>query len=54
MFEQLKAHRPSRPAMLFVRSDNPPSLQAHQKMGMRELGTFVSDGVPYVAFTYRG
>ena len=52
MFEELKARLPGRAGMLFVRSDNPPSLQAHQKMGMRELGTFVSDGVPYVAFTY--
>ena len=54
MFEELKARRRGRAAMLFVRADNPPSLRAHQKMGMRELGTFVNDGMPYVAFTYVG
>lgn len=54
MFEELKARRRGRTAMLFVRADNPPPLRAHQKMGMRELGEFVNDGVPYVAFTYVG
>jgi RimJ/RimL family protein N-acetyltransferase len=41
-----------RPAMTFVRADNAPSLRAHRKMGMRELGTFVSEGVPHIALTY--
>ena len=38
--------------MTFVRADNVPSLRAHQKMGMRELGTFISEGVPQIALTY--
>ena len=54
MFEELKARRRGQPAMLFVRADNPSSLRTHQKMGMRELGAFVNDGVPYIAFTYVG
>jgi len=54
MFKKLKAHLSGRPAMLFVRADNPSSLQAHRKMGMHELGTFANDGVLYVALTYSG
>ena len=54
MFEELRARLPGRPAMTFVRADNAPSLQAHRKMGMRELGMFMSEDVPYVAFTYTG
>ena len=52
MFQKLKAHLSGRPAMLFVRADNPSSLQAHRKMGMRELGTFDNESVLYVALTY--
>jgi hypothetical protein len=40
--------------VLFVRADNPSSLQAHRKMGMRELGTFDNEGVRYMALTYSG
>jgi len=54
LFEQLRSLIPGRPAMLFVRADNPSSLQAHRKMGMRELGTFVNEGVRYMALTYSG
>ena len=43
---------PDRPAMTFVRSDNVQSLRAHRKMGMRELGEFISQGETYIAFTY--
>jgi L-amino acid N-acyltransferase YncA len=52
MFEELKACLSGRPAMTFIRADNAPSLQAHRKMGMRELGQFLSEGVPHVAFAY--
>ena len=54
LFEQLRSLIPGRPAMLFVRADNPSSLQAHRKMGMRELGTFDNEGVRYMALTYSG
>jgi L-amino acid N-acyltransferase YncA len=52
MFEELKARLPGRPAMTFIRADNDPSLQAHRKMGMRELGPFTCEGVSHVAFAY--
>jgi hypothetical protein len=52
MFEELRARLSGRPAMLFIRADNAPSLQAHRKMGMQELGTFTYDGVLCVALTY--
>ena len=54
MFKELRARLSGRPAMLFVRADNPSSLQAHRKMGMQELGTFDNEGVLYVALTYSG
>lgn len=50
--EELRTHLSGRPAMTFVRADNIPSLRAHRKMGMRELGAFTSDAIPYIAFTY--
>lgn len=52
LFEFLRTHMDNRPAMTFVRTDNAPSLQAHRKMGMQDIGTFVHEGVPYVAFKY--
>jgi predicted GNAT superfamily acetyltransferase len=52
MFKELQGYMPGRPAMTFVRADNDTSLRAHRKMGMRELGPFVSQGVPYIALTY--
>jgi L-amino acid N-acyltransferase YncA len=52
LFEALQAHMLGRPAMTFVRADNAPSLRAHRKMGMRELGTFMSEGVSHIALTY--
>ena len=52
LFEVLQTHMGGRPAMTFVRADNAPSLRAHRKMGMRELGTFMSEDVPHIAFTY--
>jgi hypothetical protein len=52
LFEVLQTHMIGRPAMTFVRADNAPSLRAHWKMGMQELGTFMSEGIPHVALTY--
>jgi len=52
MFEKLRAHLPGRSAMTFVVADNLPSLRAHRKMGMRELGAFTNSGVDYIAFSY--
>jgi L-amino acid N-acyltransferase YncA len=52
LFEELRKHLPGRPTMTFVRADNAPSLRAHRKMGMQELGAFTHEGVPYVALSY--
>ena len=54
LFEVLQTHMDGRPAMTFVRADNASSLRAHRKMGMRELGTFMSEGIPHIALTYTG
>jgi L-amino acid N-acyltransferase YncA len=52
LFDELRARLPGRPAMTFVRADNAPSLRAHRKMGMRELGAFMHEDVSQIAFTY--
>jgi hypothetical protein len=52
MFGELRTRLSGRPAMLFIRADNGPSLQAHRKMGMQQLGTFTDCDVLYIALTY--
>jgi len=54
LFEVLQTHMAGRPAMTFIRADNTASLRAHRKMGMSELGTFISESVPYNALRYSG
>jgi L-amino acid N-acyltransferase YncA len=52
LFKELQAHMSGRSAMTFIRADNAPSLRAHRKMGMWDLGAFTNEGVPYIAFKY--
>jgi predicted GNAT family acetyltransferase len=52
LFEELQTHVNGRPAMTFIRADNPISLRAHRKMGMNELGNFTAEGVAYIALSY--
>ena len=52
LFKVLQAHMGGRPAMTFVRADNEPSLRAHRKMGMRDLGPFLNRGEQYIALSY--
>jgi predicted N-acetyltransferase YhbS len=54
LFQVLQTHMAGRPSMAFIRADNIVSLRAHQKMGMSELGTFISDDVPYIAIGHSG
>ena len=54
LYAELRSRLAGRPAMTFIRSDNAPSLRAHRKMGMTELGEFVTDGESYIAFGYNG
>lgn len=41
MFSELRRLIPAREGILFIRRDNPASLRAHEKMGMREVAGFV-------------
>jgi hypothetical protein len=52
MFKILQTHMTGRSAMTFVQADNEPSLRAHRKMGMRELGSFLNSNERYIAFRY--
>ena len=52
LFKVLQTHMDGRPAMTFVRADNEPSLRAHRKMGMRDLGPFSNNGEQYIALSY--
>jgi len=52
LFKVLQTHMDGRPLMTFVRADNAPSLRAHHKMGMRDLGAFTNEGVAYIALAY--
>lgn len=52
LFKELQKYMNGRPAMTFIRADNVPSLRAHRKMGMSELGTFMSEEVHYIALAY--
>ena len=54
MFAMLRAHLPRREAVTFIRRDNEPSLRAHAKMGMRQLGSFDHDGVAFAALSCDG
>ena len=52
LFKELQAHMGGSSAMTFIRADNAPSLRAHRKMGMRDLGAFTNEDVLYIAFKY--
>jgi len=54
LFQVLQTHMAGRPAMTFIRADNMLSLRARRKMGMSELGAFVTDDVSYIALSYNG
>jgi ribosomal protein S18 acetylase RimI-like enzyme len=54
MFEELRRLQPGREGVLFIKASNKASLQAHRKMGMREVAEYVFNGVPLVVFAYDG
>ena len=54
MFSELRRLEPGREGILFIRRDNPASVRAHTKMGMREVAGFVFSGIEYVVLTYVG
>lgn len=52
MFEELKTLLPDREGVLFIRNDNAPSLKAHLRMGMKEVGGFAFGGAEIAIFAY--
>jgi GNAT superfamily N-acetyltransferase len=54
MFEALRARLPGREGILFIRRDNPASLRAHEKMGMREVAGFTHGGAAFAVLSYVG
>ena len=54
MLAELRRREPGREGVLFIRRDNPASLRAHAKMGMREVADFVFQGRDYVVLSYVG
>jgi predicted GNAT superfamily acetyltransferase len=54
MFTELRRLERGREGILFIRRDNPASLRAHTKMGIREVAGFVFGGVDYVVLAYVG
>ena len=53
MFMEMQRLEPVREGILFIRRDNPASLRAHAKMGMRETASFVFGGIDFVVFSTR-
>jgi predicted GNAT superfamily acetyltransferase len=54
MFTELRRLERGREGILFIRRDNPASLRAHAKMGMREVAGFVFGGQEHVVLSYVG
>jgi L-amino acid N-acyltransferase YncA len=54
LFTALRRELPDREGVLFIRRDNLPSLQAHAKMGMRQVAEFTHDDAVHVVLAYVG
>jgi predicted GNAT superfamily acetyltransferase len=54
MFSELRRLLPALEVILFIRRDNPASLRAHEKMGMREVASFVFGGNEFAVLSYIG
>lgn len=54
MFSELRRLEPGREGILFIRRDNPASVRAHTKMGMRQVADFGFGGSEYVVLSYVG
>src|SRR5262249_6567613 len=52
LFAELRERLPGRECIAFVRHDNTASLQAHLKMGMRDVASFEHDGVVHVVLAF--
>jgi L-amino acid N-acyltransferase YncA len=54
MFAELRVRLPKQEGILFIRRDNPASLRAHARMGMREVAEFTHGGAPFAVLSYIG
>lgn len=54
MFTELRRLELGREGILFIRRDNPASLRAHTRMGMREVARFVFGGIEHAVLSYVG
>jgi predicted GNAT superfamily acetyltransferase len=52
MFSELRRLAPAREGVLFIRRDNVASLRAHERMGMREVASFLYDGIEFTVLSY--
>ncbi|PDT72553.1 GNAT family N-acetyltransferase [Bradyrhizobium sp. C9] len=53
LFARLRATFPGREVILFIREDNPRSLKAHLRLGMREVARYDFDGKVFVVLSDR-
>jgi predicted GNAT superfamily acetyltransferase len=54
MFAEVQRCLPHREGILFIRRDNPASLRAHEKMGIREVAHFEFNGRDHAVLSYVG
>lgn len=52
MFKELLSQAPDREGILFIRSDNTPSLRAHEKMGIHKVSSFIFNNAEFDVFAY--
>lgn len=54
LYAKLQATFPGREAILFIRADNPRSLKAHLRLGMREVARYDFAGERFIALSDKG
>ena len=52
LFAKLRERLPERECVAFVRRDNATSLQAHLKMGMKDVASFEHGGVAHAVLAF--
>jgi hypothetical protein len=52
LFTELRGRLPGRECVAFVRRDNAASLQAHLRMGMKDVASFKHDSVTHAVLAF--
>jgi predicted GNAT superfamily acetyltransferase len=52
LFAELRERLPGRECVAFIRSDNVSSLRAHLRMGMKDVASFVYDGLTHKVLAF--